>query len=466
MGKKHWIRKIVLALIGAAIVTGIILSINIEPADYRDTLQGEITNAEELLQEAETGNAPGLYAPQTVLLFRHAVEEASSVEDDENAEYEQLKEASQKLKERAEWFQNARNTDCLTAEEQKEIVPEQGVEKTVEGESFSVTWKLLGVIDNPADVNLKVNLESAYEQEVQALLQACDAVRPEKVTLLTLYHDGALPAEFSLTAEPLSLSADGVQIYRYNPESGGLDYLIRGEVQGETLTFSVAEGGTYLIYNKSAEETLLTTLLESGAPEAEPEEPAASETSDTSSSESSTPEPSQPNTPAADLPDSPSSTPSVSPPSASGADGSESQSAPDAKKYCTIEIRCDTVANDLSKLKNPEIRPYIPSDGVILAKQQVEVYDGETVFDILKRVTRNKRIQLEFRNDKGYTGGVYIEGINHLYEFHGGDLSGWMYSVNGWFPNYGAAAYTVQDGDEILWCYTCDLGKDVGGYFE
>ena len=119
MGKKHWIRKIVLALIGAAIVTGIILSINIEPADYRDTLQGEITNAEELLQEAETGNAPGLYAPQTVLLFRHAVEEASSVEDDENAEYEQLKEASQKLKERAEWFQNARNTDCLTAEEQK-----------------------------------------------------------------------------------------------------------------------------------------------------------------------------------------------------------------------------------------------------------------------------------------------------------------------------------------------------------
>ena len=42
MGKKHWIRKIVLALIGAAIVTGIILSINIEPADYRDTFRGRL----------------------------------------------------------------------------------------------------------------------------------------------------------------------------------------------------------------------------------------------------------------------------------------------------------------------------------------------------------------------------------------------------------------------------------------
>ena len=457
MGKKHWIRKVILTLIGVAVVVGAVLSINIEPADYRDTLQGEITNAEGLLQEAETGNAPGLYAPQTVLLFRHAIEEASAIKNDGNAEYEQLKQASQTLKERAEWFQNARNTNCLTAEEQKEIVPEQGFEKTIEAGGFSVTWKLLGEISTPADVNLKVDLESAYEQEVQALLQACDAVHPEEVTLLTLYHDGALPAEFSVSVRPLSFSADGVQVYRYNPESGGLDHLIRGEVQGEILTFPVTEGGTYLVYNKSAEDTLLTTLLEGGAldmPEQEPEQPSISEPADTSSPTSSTPGTSQPDTPVSSVPSS--SVPDSDP---------QSSAVPDTKRYCTIEIRCDTIANDLSKLKNPEIRPYIPADGVILAKQKVEVYDGETVFDILKRVTRNNRIQLEFRNDKGYTGGVYIEGINHLYEFHGGDLSGWMYSVNGWFPNYGAAAYTVQEGDEILWCYTCDLGKDVGGYF-
>lgn len=57
---------------------------------------------------------------------------------------------------------------------------------------------------------------------------------------------------------------------------------------------------------------------------------------------------------------------------------------------------------------------------------------------------------------------AYVEGINNLYEFDCGQLSGWMYNVNGWFPNYGCSKYTVQDGDVINWVYTCNLGKDVG----
>ena len=58
---------------------------------------------------------------------------------------------------------------------------------------------------------------------------------------------------------------------------------------------------------------------------------------------------------------------------------------------------------------------------------------------------------------------AYIEGIGNLYEFDAGALSGWMYRVNGWFPNYGCSSYQVQDGDVIEWVYTCDLGADVGG---
>ena len=58
----------------------------------------------------------------------------------------------------------------------------------------------------------------------------------------------------------------------------------------------------------------------------------------------------------------------------------------------------------------------------------------------------------------------YIEGINNLYEFDCGSESGWMYKVNGWFPNYGCSAYPLKDGDVIVWCYTCNgLGADVGG---
>ncbi len=127
---------------------------------------------------------------------------------------------------------------------------------------------------------------------------------------------------------------------------------------------------------------------------------------------------------------------------------------------CTLEIRCDTLL-DTSKVENEAILPYIPSDGVILATTEVTYTPGESVFDILKRVTRDQDIQMEFREDALYSG-AYIEGIHYLYEFDGGTLSGWMYKVNGQFPNYGCSKYYVSDGDEIVWMYTCDLGRDVG----
>ena len=42
-------------------------------------------------------------------------------------------------------------------------------------------------------------------------------------------------------------------------------------------------------------------------------------------------------------------------------------------------------------------------------------------------------------------------------------LMAMMYKVNGWFPNYGCSSYTVSDGDNIVFCYTCNgLGADVG----
>ena len=56
----------------------------------------------------------------------------------------------------------------------------------------------------------------------------------------------------------------------------------------------------------------------------------------------------------------------------------------------------------------------------------------------------------------------YIKGINNLYEFDCGEGSGWMYRVNGVFPNYGCSQYQVEDGDTIEWLYTCDLGVDLG----
>ena len=127
----------------------------------------------------------------------------------------------------------------------------------------------------------------------------------------------------------------------------------------------------------------------------------------------------------------------------------------------TLEIRCDTLSSDMSRLENPAIEEYIPKDGTILAKTTYNGTTENTVFDVLNTLCRNNDIQLEFSYTPIYES-YYIEGINYLYEFDGGNLSGWMYKVNGWFPNYGCSSYYLSDGDVIEWIYTCDLGKDVG----
>ena len=128
----------------------------------------------------------------------------------------------------------------------------------------------------------------------------------------------------------------------------------------------------------------------------------------------------------------------------------------------TLEIRCDTLSNDMTKLENESIRDYIPEDGVILEKTTYKGTTNNTVFDALNTLCRNNDIQLEFNYTPLYESN-YIEGINYLYEFDGGPQSGWMYKVNDWFPNYGCSSYYLKDGDTIVWCYTCEgLGADVG----
>ena len=138
--------------------------------------------------------------------------------------------------------------------------------------------------------------------------------------------------------------------------------------------------------------------------------------------------------------------------------------APDpepAAPTCTISIACTTILDNLDKL-DPDKTDFIPADGWLLGETKAEFSEGESVFDVLRRVCRDKNIHLEFTNTPAY-GSVYIEGIGNIYEFDCGDLSGWMYKVNGWFPNYGCSQYTLTDGDTVSWVYTCDLGYDVGG---
>lgn len=133
----------------------------------------------------------------------------------------------------------------------------------------------------------------------------------------------------------------------------------------------------------------------------------------------------------------------------------------DAEWTCTLSVSCATILDNMD-LCNPEKRELVPEDGWILKPMTVTFAENESVYNVLQRTLKEQGIHMEFVYTPAYHS-AYIEGINNLYEFDVGDTSGWMYAVNGWFPNYGCSRYKLHDGDVVEWVYTCDLGNDVGG---
>lgn len=141
--------------------------------------------------------------------------------------------------------------------------------------------------------------------------------------------------------------------------------------------------------------------------------------------------------------------------------GSESETAEEYELKCTISISCGTVLDNMDKLDKNK-HELIPSDGRLFSETEVIFNDGESAFDLLLRVCRDNGIHFESAHTP-LSDTAYIEGIGNIYEFDCGSLSGWMYNVNGEFPNYSCSDYIIQKDDKINFVYTCDLGKDVGG---
>ena len=171
-----------------------------------------------------------------------------------------------------------------------------------------------------------------------------------------------------------------------------------------------------------------------------------------------TPTPAQSETPA---PDAAQDAPATSAPSETERQEETPAVPPQQNAAPTQAPDCAAILENLDRL-NAEKADLIPADGVLLAPTAVEFTEGESVFDVLKRVCRENKIHMEFSETPVYQS-AYIEGIGNLYEFDCGEGSGWMYRVNGEFPNYGCSRYTLADGDTVEWVYTCDFGADVGG---
>ena len=134
-------------------------------------------------------------------------------------------------------------------------------------------------------------------------------------------------------------------------------------------------------------------------------------------------------------------------------------------QFCFVEIRCDTILEHMEQLV-PGKANYVPENEVIFDSPKVRFSEGETAFDVIKRICEELKIPLEYSYTPLYES-YYIEGINHLYEFDCGNSSGWVYQVNEQFPNYGCSSYLVKENDKIIWYYTCrGFGRDVGADME
>lgn len=136
----------------------------------------------------------------------------------------------------------------------------------------------------------------------------------------------------------------------------------------------------------------------------------------------------------------------------------ESATEESSKIAVYIQIRCD---NLVGNVEDKSCKNYVPSSGCILAKEKYECEDGTTVYDVLYHTCRNHNIQIEAEYTPVYNS-YYVESLNHIYEFDGGAESGWMFRVNGGYPDRSCSSVKLHDGDSIVWAYTVNNGKDLG----
>ena len=94
----------------------------------------------------------------------------------------------------------------------------------------------------------------------------------------------------------------------------------------------------------------------------------------------------------------------------------------------------------------------LPADGIILRTSSIEVKNGESVMSALKKILKENRITYSIASSR------YVRTISGLPEFDCGPYSGWMYKVNGNFPNVSTKSYPLREGDRVEFVYTCNMG--------
>lgn len=490
--KKSLGRKIAIAVLAVVCIAAALIRLNIEPASYKKSLKSELSKAEDLLVDSNIGNAKGEYSNYVVLDFKNQLKVAKKVAEDKDSYYDIEKSAYKELKSAVKEFKNNKNDNCISKNNVKKLKEDskKTVKTTILNNKHNVIWTINGKdINKNSAINLDVKEKSPYTNRLNEYI--------EKLKLdcnrISFYHNGKLPGEAKIYVNyKYNKDKDKVYVYKFNTKDNTLKYECEAVISDSNVEFKLSEGGDYILLKNKLEDYASEDEIKNISKEIKQNENKLDlkdkeekiEESDTTSKKSNDKE-STSKDKQSEKDTSKDSNKDVTNESSNENAGSNSNSNSSnntannnsnnqnnnsqssgntvqtpKKVTCNIEIRCDTLVGT-GKLQNANKEQYIPSDGTILTQTNVTLDEGATVYDVLLSVCRNNGIQIDAQYTQSY-GSYYVKGLGYLYEFDGGDLSGWMYKVNGDYPNYGCSSYKVKNGDTIKWLYTCDMGTDIG----
>lgn len=109
-----------------------------------------------------------------------------------------------------------------------------------------------------------------------------------------------------------------------------------------------------------------------------------------------------------------------------------------------------TTGNQSTEIKASLMFDY--GKGKIQTYNEVEMQSGQTVFDLLKKVTTENQKEFSFK-DYGGGLGAFVESINGVRNDAAKNLF-WYYWVNNQFAEVGASSYQLVGGEVVEWKYT------------
>ena len=113
---------------------------------------------------------------------------------------------------------------------------------------------------------------------------------------------------------------------------------------------------------------------------------------------------------------------------------------------CKVSVDCSAVSQQMDEKIAPKDGKYI------LPLTEVTFTQGDTLDEVL--ISAFKENKLHYEATDGY-----FTAVGNLYTGDFGDMSGWLYYVNGEIPEIGTKEYTVNNGDTIEFVYFDDYNK-------